>query len=129
MPAAIFSHKECLVYTNPLDNISLRVIGRVVVLFGYAIWGFLFLLMPLAALGSTFLLISKTFAYLLRFLGWLLKLCRVREVGDSLAQSGLALDRLIESCWSGVLYQGSNNSGELSARTQPLNGNTRPEGG
>eukprot|EP00931_Biecheleriopsis_adriatica_P073611 TRINITY_DN47861_c0_g1_i1.p1 TRINITY_DN47861_c0_g1~~TRINITY_DN47861_c0_g1_i1.p1 ORF type:complete len:633 (-),score=106.97 TRINITY_DN47861_c0_g1_i1:16-1878(-) len=49
-PAAIFTHGDCLRYHDPL-GVSLHLISFIVCAFGYGVWGFLFLSLPLAGLG------------------------------------------------------------------------------
>jgi len=53
-PAAIFTHKDCLHYTDPL-GVSLHTISGVVVVFGYFIWGFVVMSLPLAIAGAALL--------------------------------------------------------------------------
>lgn len=53
-PAAIFMHKDCLFFTDPL-GISLHTISTVVIIFGYCIWSFALLSLPLAAIGAAML--------------------------------------------------------------------------
>lgn len=49
-PAAIFTHNKCLHYTDPL-GVSLHLIRGLIVAFGYCIWGFMLLMLPLAFAG------------------------------------------------------------------------------
>jgi hypothetical protein len=53
-PAAIFTHKDCLHYTDPL-GVSLHTISNIIVIFGYLIWSFVFMSLPLAVAGIAIL--------------------------------------------------------------------------
>jgi len=53
-PAAVFTHKECLHFTDPL-GVPLEAMSTIVTVFGYFIWGFIFFSLPLAAGGAMLL--------------------------------------------------------------------------
>ena len=50
-PAAVFTHGDCIVENNPL-GVSMHLIRGVVAVFGYVVWGFVFVSMPLAFIGA-----------------------------------------------------------------------------
>jgi len=60
-PAAIFTHGDCLQFTEPL-GVSLHVIRGLIVWFGYCIWGLLVLCVPLAVLGAIILFFLACFS-------------------------------------------------------------------
>jgi hypothetical protein len=101
-PAAIFSHKDCLHYTDPL-GVSLHTISSIVVVFGYLIWGFVFMSLPLAVggmglLGGLFCLCSlaAALAPALRMLAgsrcW--RCCRCTGASDLLVSAANGLENL-----------------------------------
>ena len=53
-PAAVFTHGGCIVENNPL-GVSLYLVRGVVTIFGYVIWSFVFVSMPLAVIGAVLL--------------------------------------------------------------------------
>eukprot|EP00929_Paragymnodinium_shiwhaense_P061252 TRINITY_DN30585_c0_g1_i1.p1 TRINITY_DN30585_c0_g1~~TRINITY_DN30585_c0_g1_i1.p1 ORF type:complete len:681 (-),score=96.47 TRINITY_DN30585_c0_g1_i1:99-2141(-) len=55
-PAAVFTHQDCLFFTNPL-GVSMSVMSLVVITFGYLIWGFIFVTLPLGAAGFVILML------------------------------------------------------------------------
>jgi hypothetical protein len=54
-PAAVFTHGDCLFFTDPL-GVSLHAMSTIVLVFGYCIWGFIFVSFPLATVGLGVLL-------------------------------------------------------------------------
>merc|ERR1719203_2078941 len=58
-PAAIFRHKDCLHYTAPL-GVPLSSIRTTIITFGYFIWSFIFMSLPLA-IGGFGLLVVVSF--------------------------------------------------------------------
>lgn len=60
-PAAIFTHGDCLQFTEPL-GVSLHVIRGLIVWFGYCIWGLLVLCVPLAVIGAVILFFLACFS-------------------------------------------------------------------
>jgi len=55
-PAAVFAHKDCLFFTDPL-GIPLSAMSTVVIVFGYLIWAFMFVSLPLALIGGGLLIV------------------------------------------------------------------------
>jgi hypothetical protein len=96
-PAAIFTHQGCLHYTNPLD-VPLDVIRTVVIVFGYCLWGFVFISLPLAVgafvvLGALYMLCIFAFG-LAPALRALARSSCCRRTGGALSEAADALDRV-----------------------------------
>lgn len=120
-PAAIFSHQDCLHYTNPLD-VPLGVIRTVVIVFGYCLWGFVFISVPLAVgallfLGALYMLciFALGFAPVLRALARC-SCCRpsraLSEAADALDRFKITMGRWLESA---QVYAKETTSGFINA--------------
>jgi len=94
-PAAIFNHKDCLHYTDPLGA-NLKIVSTIVITFGYFIWGFIFLSLPLALaavvmLGGVLLVVVALagLAPVLRLMGRQIPRC-----SSMLSEAAEGLERL-----------------------------------
>merc|ERR1712196_491399 len=84
-PAAIFTHGDCLQYTNPF-GVSLHMVSHIVVTFGYGCWGFLLISMPLALCSLAMVGVMWVSYQVIRFASFaLLRCCGGRGCAQRIA--------------------------------------------
>mmetsp|Transcript_127342 Transcript_127342/g.284013 ORF Transcript_127342/g.284013 Transcript_127342/m.284013 type:complete len:635 (-) Transcript_127342:19-1923(-) len=108
-PAAVFTHKDCLHFTAPL-GVSMGTMSGIVMTFGYFIWGFIVLCIPLAGGGAALLGVVLLICFALAKLAPLfrcaaqLKLCSrwpsysktMDAIADGLVRTHETMEQLLE---------------------------------
>lgn len=98
-PAAVFTHRDCLHFTAPL-GVSLHAMSGIVIVFGYLIWSFVFMSLPLAVAGALLLTglfilgsASASLAWPLRRLA-AVQHPRLSRLADASGRLAIRLDRM-----------------------------------